>query len=316
MTVLFTAKYRKMLYYLKVQIINLHISKRWRLSVNFLMVHQLKDIKLIVIDIDGTLVDINGRVGEKTISLSQELKKRGIYCTLSSARSFHYSSHIADELDIHIPFVVLDGALIIDKDRNIVYQGIIKDALVQKVIYLAEHNYGKITMCDHESQFVSPNNSVIKQYTRLNAPIKEISDYSNVKNIIEILVYCEDKASLRIIRDNLKFPKTFGLSMNVTKSPTNDYYLLTIKKKGSDKLKSVKRLVNHLNLMRNNVAVIGDWHNDMPLFDYGAYNIAVQNAIPELKRKADYVTNSTNNEDAVGEVLEMIYDYKVKENPA
>jgi len=44
----------------------------------------------------------------------------------------------------------------------------------------------------------------------------------------------------------------------------------------------------------------------MPLFDFGAYNIAVQNAIPELKRKADFVTNSTNNEDAVGEVLELV----------
>ena len=54
------------------------------------------------------------------------------------------------------------------------------------------------------------------------------------------------------------------------------------------------------------MAVIGDWHNDMPLFDFGAYNIAVKNAIPELKRKADYVTNSTNNEDAVGEVLELV----------
>jgi Cof subfamily protein (haloacid dehalogenase superfamily) len=279
------------------------------------MVHQLKDIKLIVIDIDGTLVDTNGKIGEKTIALSQELKKRNIYCTLSSARSFHYSQHIADELDISIPFVVLDGALIIDKSRGIIYQGIIKDSLVQKIISLAEHNYGKITMCDHESQFVTPRNELIKQYTRLSAPIKEIPDYSKVTNIIEVLVYCEDKASLRIIRDKLKFPKTLGLSLNVTKSPTNDYYLLTIKKKGSDKLKSVKRLVKHLNLKRNNVAVIGDWHNDMPLFDYGAYNIAVQNAIPELKRKADYVTNSTNNEDAVGEVLEMIYSYKKKETP-
>ena len=280
------------------------------------MIHQLKDIKLIVIDIDGTLVDANGKIGEKTIALSQELKKRGIYCTLSSARSFHYSQHIADELDITIPFVVLDGALIIDKNKNITYGGTIKDQLVQKIITLAEHNYGKVTMCDHESQFVTPRNELIKQYTRLSAPIKEVSNYSEVKNILEILVYCEDKASLRIIRDKLKFPKTLGLSLNVTKSPTNDYYLLTIKKKGSDKLKSVKRLVKHLNLRRNNVAVIGDWHNDMPLFDYGAYNIAVQNAIPELKRKADYVTNSTNNEDAVGEVLEMIYSFKTKETPA
>ena len=85
-----------------------------------------------------------------------------------------------------------------------------------------------------------------------------------------------------------------------------------MKRKGSDKLKSIKRLVKHLSLRRDNVAVIGDWHNDIPLFDYGAFNIAVKNAIPELKRKADYVTNSTNDEDAVGEVLEMIYNYKTK----
>jgi Cof subfamily protein (haloacid dehalogenase superfamily) len=278
------------------------------------MIHQLKNIKLIVVDIDGTLVDINGKVGEKTRELSLELKKLGIYCTLSSARSFHYSSHIADELKVDIPFVTLDGALIIDKNRKIIYQGVMKDQLVQKCITLAEGNYGKITMCDFESQFVTSSHSVIKEYTRLNAPIKEVSDYSSLQGILEVLIYCEDKSSLRYIRENLKFPKTFGAALNVTKSPSNEYYLLTVKKKGSDKLKSIKRLVKHLKLRRDNVAVIGDWHNDIPLFDYGAFNIAVQNAIPELKRKADYVTNSTNDEDAVGEVLEMVYNYKTKSN--
>jgi hydroxymethylpyrimidine pyrophosphatase-like HAD family hydrolase len=48
----------------------------------------------------------------------------------------------------------------------------------------------------------------------------------------------------------------------------------------------------------------------MPLFNYGAFNFAVQNAIPELKRKADYVTRSTNDEDAVSEVLELVLNYK------
>jgi Cof subfamily protein (haloacid dehalogenase superfamily) len=276
------------------------------------MLHQLKEIKLIVIDIDGTLVDTDGKVGDKTISLSQELKKHGIFCTLSSARSFHYSAHIADELGVDIPFVTLDGALIIDKNRNIVYKGVLKDSVVQKCMQLAERNYGKITMCDSDNQFVTPRNSIIKEYTRLNAPIKEVDDYNNLHNILEVLIYCEDKASLRVMRERLKFPRFFGISMSVTKSPNNEYYLLTVKKKGSDKLKSVKRLVKHMKLERKNVAVIGDWHNDMPLFDYGAYNIAVQNAIPELKRKADYITHSTNNEDAVGEVLEMIFEFKKK----
>jgi len=277
------------------------------------MVHRLKDIKLIVIDIDGTLVDMHGKVGQKTLQLSGELKKLGIYLTLSSARSFHYSAHIAEELDVTVPFVTLDGALIKDLKGNVIFKGTLKRKLIEKVIKLAESNYGKVTMCDEHNLFVTPNNAVVKEYTRLSAPVKEVENFTKVGDVLEILVYCEDKASLRAIRDNIKFPHTYGVSLSVTKSPTHEYYLLTIKKKESDKLASVKRLVKHLGLKRSNVAVIGDWHNDMPLFDYGAYNIAVQNAIPELKRKADYVTQSTNNEDAVGEVLELVHNYKSKD---
>jgi hydroxymethylpyrimidine pyrophosphatase-like HAD family hydrolase len=70
--------------------------------------------------------------------------------------------------------------------------------------------------------------------------------------------------------DSIKFPHTLGISISVTKSPTHEYYLLTIKKKGSDKLASVKRLVKYLGMKRKNVAVIGDWHNDMPRYSITA----------------------------------------------
>jgi Cof subfamily protein (haloacid dehalogenase superfamily) len=275
------------------------------------LTHRLKEIKLIVVDIDGTLVDSEGMVGEKTLHLARELKKLGIFCTLSSARSYYFSSHIADELDIDIPFVTLDGSLIKDRHGKCVYKAVIKDKLVQKAIALSEANYGKITMCDENNLFVTPRNAVVKEYTKLSAPVKEVSDFSNMKEILELLIYCEDKASLRNIKNGFGYFDRRNISLSVTKSPRNDYYLLTIKKKGSDKLEGVKRLVKHLKLNRKNIAVIGDWHNDMPLFEYGGYNIAVQNAIPELKRKADYVTNSTNDEDAVGEVLELVHKYKL-----
>lgn len=276
------------------------------------MTDKLNKIKLIVIDIDGTLVDKNGRVGEKSLTLARQLKSQGIYCTLSSARSYHFSSHIADELDIDIPFITLDGALIKDRKNNVVFKSTVKEKTIQRAVRLANANYGKITVCDENYVYVTPANSIVKEYSRLNAPIKEVQSLENIKNVLEILIFCEDKSSLRVIRNNFKFPHDLGLILNVTKSPSNDYYLLTIKSKGGDKLSSVKRLVKFLNLKKRNIAVIGDWHNDMPLFKYGAYNFAVQNAIPELKRRADYITSCTNNEDAVGEVLELVHNYKMK----
>jgi Cof subfamily protein (haloacid dehalogenase superfamily) len=277
------------------------------------MLDKLKKIKLIVIDIDGTLVDKNGRVGEKSLTLARQLKSQGIYCTLSSARSYHFSSHIADELEIDIPFITLDGALIKDRKHNVVFKRTLKENTIRRALKLADANYGKITVCDEKFVYVTPNNSIVREYSRLNAPIKEVNSLENIKDVLEILIYCEDKGSLRAIRNSFKFPYDIGLILNVTKSPSNDYYLLTIKRKGGDKLSSVKRLVKFLNLKKRNIAVIGDWHNDMPLFKYGAYNFAVKNAIPELKRRADYITSCTNNEDAVGEVLELVHNYKIKE---
>lgn len=277
------------------------------------MAHPLEEIKLIVIDIDGTLVNSDGLVGQRSLILAGELKKNKIFCTLSSARSYHYSAHIADELEIDVPFVTLDGALIKDRKGNTVFKGVIKDAIIKKAIRLAEKNYGKITMCDENNLFVTPRNAVVKEYTKLSAPIKEINDFTGVKDILEILIYCEDKTSLRNIKRGFGFFDKLGINLSVTRSPRNEYYLLTIKRSNSNKLDSVKRLVKYLGMNKKNVAVIGDWHNDMPLFDYGAYNVAVKNAIPELKRKAHYITSSTNDEDAVGEVLELVMKHRIKD---
>jgi Cof subfamily protein (haloacid dehalogenase superfamily) len=275
------------------------------------MHHRLKDIKLIVIDIDGTLVDAHGRIGDKTKKLARELKNHQIYCTLSSARSYFYSHQIADELGVELPIITLDGALIKSKDTD-VYKAVMSSRIIRRAAEAAEKNYGKISVCTEDYLYISPKNSVIREYTRLNAQIREITEYDKIDGVLEILIYCEDKGTLRAIKNNFRFPFNTSVSISITKSPNNDYYLLTIKKKGSDKLRSVKRLVKYLKLHRKNVAVIGDWHNDMPLFDYGAFNFAVQNAIPELKRKADYITNCTNNEDAVSEVLDIVYKNNVE----
>lgn len=267
---------------------------------------RLENIKLIVIDIDGTLVDSIGEIGDKTLHFVKELKKLNVLCTLSSARSYDFSKPLADQLEIDIPIVTLDGCLIKDRYGNVVFKSVIKDKHVRKSIKLAEDNYGKIALCGENTIFITPRNVVIREYSKLTPSISLINSYDEADNILQILIYCEDKSSLSIIKNGFGFLSRQSLNLSITKSPRNDYYLLTIKNKRSDKLGSVKKLVKHLGLRKEQVAVIGDWHNDMPLFEFGAFNIAVKNAIPELKRKADYITNSTNDEDAVGEALEIV----------
>ncbi|MBK6536617.1 MAG: HAD hydrolase family protein [Ignavibacteria bacterium] len=54
--------------------------------------------------------------------------------------------------------------------------------------------------------------------------------------------------------------------------------------------------------------VFGDWYNDRDLFQFGGTNIALENAVDDLKEMADYVSDLSNEDDGVGNFLKMFYD--------
>ena len=72
----------------------------------------------------------------------------------------------------------------------------------------------------------------------------------------------------------------------------------------------MKRLTKYLNISLKETAVLGDWYNDVSLFDTSALKIALANAVYEIKQLADFVTERTNNEDGAAEFLEMVFKNK------
>ena len=65
-----------------------------------------------------------------------------------------------------------------------------------------------------------------------------------------------------------------------------------------------------LKIKPSHSAVIGDWYNDNSLFETSAYKVTLANGVPELKRKADFITKKDNNEDGVAEFLEAVLKAK------
>ena len=56
--------------------------------------------------------------------------------------------------------------------------------------------------------------------------------------------------------------------------------------------------------------VIGDWYNDISMFESKAMKVAVANSIPELRKMADYVTEKTNRQDGVAGFLKVLLKAK------
>ena len=75
--------------------------------------------------------------------------------------------------------------------------------------------------------------------------------------------------------------------------------------KGASKGNALSALASHLGIRKEEIACIGDGENDLSMFRAAGMKIAMDNAVPEVKEKADLVTAS-NNRDGVAEAVEKI----------
>ncbi len=281
------------------------------LSVNDLK-QRFGKIKLLVSDIDGTLVSNKNKISESTVRLIKELQKKNIYFSLASQRVHSSIVPIAKELNINIPYISLNGALIQDNEGKVILsKSIIDKKFVRKALKLAEKFYVKIAFCYNDRIIYTEDNSVIKDFmTRLGTTYTLVDSYEDyMDNVLEIIMSGNDRKNMKLIHKKMHPP--FGLYLKVKFSRSQSFqsvYNIEILRKGVNKNTGLKILTKYLNVKKSEVLVFGDWYNDRDLFQFGGTNIALENAVDELKELADYVTDKSNDDNGVGHFLQMFYD--------
>ncbi len=277
---------------------------------------QLKRIKLAVIDVDGTLVNDDGIIGDRSLSLLKGLLENDVKISLASGRLHSALVEIANIIGTTTPLISLDGALIKNsKGDVIVHKSTLRNGIVKKSIELAEKYFVNIALCHSEAIYYTENNSLIPMILdKFGALYREVDSYNfYMKDALEIVFAGDNKRTMEYLRDRLSFPFAFGTSVSFFRSHSHDnIYYLEIKKSGSTKAKGLIRLLKHLKLNTSDAMVIGDWYNDIPMFETKAFKVAMANAVPELKRMADYVLSKSNNEDGISEILEALLNSKRK----
>lgn len=278
---------------------------------------QLKKIDLIIFDIDGTLVNDDGILGEKTKLFIKELKKLGVLFSFASGRLHSALVPIAEELKIHSPLISLDGSVVKSvAGKHFIFRSFLKKKHVLKAIEYSEKYLINIALCHAEAIYYTEQNSVIpKLMDKFGAVYQEVSSYDDLtEKTLEIVFAGDNRRTVEFIRDKLSFPFMFGTSLSFFKSQTHEgIYYLEVRRSGSSKGKAMHRLHKYLKVHEDRTAVLGDWYNDISLFETKAIKIAIKNAIPELKNKADYVLKKTNNEEGVADFLEAVLKSKISE---
>ncbi|WKZ68631.1 MAG: Cof-type HAD-IIB family hydrolase [Melioribacteraceae bacterium] len=272
--------------------------------------NRLKKLKLIVFDVDGTLVNERDEIGQETIKYVKLLREMGVRFSFASGRQHSALLHHAETLNIISPLISLDGTLIKSHpEGKIVSESTIPDKYVRKAIQMADKYLLRIALCHDEAIYYDEQNSGVQSLLdKYGAKYKEVESYDQyIPDTLEIVITGDSKEAVKYVNKKFQFPYSFGLVTSFYKSQSHGgIYYLEIRKSGGSKGKGLKKLNNYLKIGIKETAVIGDWFNDRSLFETGALKIAMGNAVPEIKRLADHILTRSFHDDGTAEFLEMV----------
>jgi Cof subfamily protein (haloacid dehalogenase superfamily) len=277
---------------------------------------RLKKIKLIVLDLDGTVLTDEGFIGQNTLNSIHKLQDEyGVAFSVATGRLQSSINEYCKALKINVPIISLDGSLIkkLDDDKP-VFEAYVNKKHVKKAVELADRFMVRVALCHADHIYYTENNELIPSIAnKMGAKYSIVDSYDDVSDtVLEIFMASENHSYVRYISNKMSFPYSFGLNYSLYKAQTQKgIYYLEIRKKGCNKKTGLSKLIRHLGVSINQCAVIGDWYNDRPLFETKALKIAMANSVPEIKYLSDYVAEADNNNNGVAEFLEMVLKAKM-----
>lgn len=241
------------------------------------------NIKLIALDLDGTLVSHEGDVSEANAEAVKQAKEAGVHVVLSTGRSLSRCRDIAEDLGRSSYIVTINGGEIYDHDFNLVDQNRLAHKQVRRLWELKE---------EHGLHFWS---STVQGLFNTPSPFEnEVEDYDWLKFGFDI----EDDDVREVILQELNANEHLEITNS---SPTN----IEINPAGVNKAAALKKVCEWLDLSMEHVMAVGDSMNDIAMIREAGLGVAMGNAQDIVKEEANFVTGS-NKEDGVAQAIHKV----------
>jgi Cof subfamily protein (haloacid dehalogenase superfamily) len=265
--------------------------------------------KAVFIDMDGTLLQKDHTISDMNKQVIKKLLDKGILIVPISARPLHGILPISKQLfPDTIPVVSLNGSYIF-LNNEIIYQSSvpIEDVIeVQKEI--APHNVAAMYYTQMEWYAETDNTHIQKEQKITDVKIKIqpfdsiVKEWQAKQNGPNKILIAGDADIINGIEQRLI--DQHGDKLNMSKSKTTYLEVMSL---GSSKTKAIEFLLERYDIKQSEIIAIGDNFNDKEMIEFAAVGVAMGNAPDEIKKVADYVT-STNNEDGVAKALNHFFN--------
>lgn len=262
--------------------------------------------RLIVCDIDNTLLPAGGRISSVTSSTLRELGTETGF-TIATGRSFHVVRKFVEDLSLKLPIITSNGAQVYDyQGETSVYEHCIAPTVTHNLISRLLRDgfdfvaYAEVGIyyrpaSEHLAFFHNYNQSVRPALRTPMIPLREDDLHMLSDRITKILVYFPTEALTSELRGVPELEITSSM-----------LHVIDIMASGSTKGNAVIALAKHLQVPLDHVYCFGDSENDISMFTCGAVGIAMGNASEETKSYATMVTRECKDDGVAWAIRHLI----------
>ena len=250
-----------------------------------------KQIKLVALDVDGTLVTKDGQIPPRTREAIQTARSRGVQFVVVTGRMYKASTRYAEELELHgLPLVGYNGGLVREypSGRTIYHEPVPLETCKALAAYCEAHGY-------HVQAYVNDDLYVpdMGPYTQHYLSIAQVK----ATPVGSLFLWLQEPSTkMLIIDDPARIPQIGDevrqlLGPTVHVAPSHPEFLEIVSHKVS-KGSALEAVAQSLGVERDAVMAIGDGMNDMPMLTWAGTSFAMGHAPEALRKAATYVTEA------------------------
>jgi Cof subfamily protein (haloacid dehalogenase superfamily) len=276
-------------------------------------------IRLLALDIDGTLTDLNFQVSARNIAALRAAHDAGIEIMLATGRRHDYALPIAQELGFPIWLISSNGALIRSSAGETFFTDRLPARTAYELIQYMDKFRGHAVLTFDRAANIPGNDSLVlesadelnktvSRWLQVNRPyIKFVSPLEDALTEDPLqAMYCGRVALMERLQQRLS-QAVFLEKITVLKTQYDhrDLCILDILNRECSKGHALRRWAEQRGIPREQVMAIGDNHNDLEMLEFAGVAVVMGNASHELKQNGWMVTGS-NEESGVAQAVEQI----------
>ena len=258
-------------------------------------------IKLIAIDLDGSLLDDNKNLPADFWKIADQLFEKNIHLVIASGRPFHNVGAVFEPIKDKIYFACDNGSYVFHNNEEILITPLDKTDVEHFVTISRSVKNAYPVLCGKDLAYIENMEPEFKQQAlKYYQHFEVVDDLAKVDDLVLKISLCDLEGSEQ---NSYPFYKQFETGYNVAVAGE---IWLDITSKKANKGTAIEAIQNRLNISPAETLVFGDFLNDLAMIQNAGFSYAMKNAHPDIINAAKYITELDNNHGGVTHTIKQL----------